>query len=100
MGVYLSLLGRLIDEANREKNNTKMKSLVKERDTLCDAGLWLRIVGYIQIFSVIVELSEFSQSSSAFCTSVIEKYKECKSKLESLGIDLIKYLQMLPPSLI
>ena len=76
VGVYLSLLGRLIDEANREKNNTKMKSLVKERDTLFDAGLWLRIVGYIQIFSVIVELSEFSQSSTAFCTSVIEKYKE------------------------
>ena len=82
--VFLDILREKLDQTNPRDTREKDK-IKKEIRKLTDSKLWIRVVGYIQIFSVISEFSIFVQSSKIFPTTALLKLDEFLERLEALG---------------
>lgn len=69
------------------RNNREIDKLNKELKKLQDGKSWLRTCGYIQIFSIVSDMSQHVQSSKCFPTTALVKVKRTMELLEDLSND-------------
>ena len=69
------------------RNNRERDRVKAELRKLTKGKLWIRMIGYLQIFSLISKCSIFVQSSQIFPTSAVKKVKEIMTEIKALGND-------------
>ena len=82
--VFYEMLKEKLDKTDPRDNRAK-DSLKTELKKFTDAKMWIRIIGYIQIFSLISEFSILVQSSAIFPTTALRKLDEFLKRLAALG---------------
>ena len=79
------VLGREAEQYRREKNNTKLKQVMKLLEKLQDPSFWLHALGYTQILDLVTEVSLVAQRVGTFPTTVFTQLISTLDELVKLG---------------
>ena len=82
--VFLEMQREKLSKVNPRDNREK-DAIKGEIKNLTKAKTWIRIIGYVQIFSLISEFSVFVQSSQIYPTTALRKLDEFLERLATLG---------------
>ena len=86
---FFIVLGREAEEHRRNRNNTKLKQVLKIMRKLQDPSFWLYAIGYTQILDIVSVVSVVGQSSSSFPTTVYSQLLDTIQELSNLGKSML-----------
>ena len=79
------VLGREAEVHRREKNNTKLKQVLKVMERMQSPKFWLHALGYTQILDIVSEVSVVAQHVGKFPTTVLGQLIQTIEALDKLG---------------